>query len=59
MKRNELATACVKDWQAGKLTTHAAMTAISIILTPQKPSKECTEWATKVFLKETEGINAL
>ena len=49
MRREELVMACVKDWQAGKLTSNAAMMVITIILTPQKPSKECTEWAKKVF----------
>jgi len=37
----------VKDWKIGKLTDFSAMTALSIIVDPQEPSKEAMEWAKK------------
>jgi hypothetical protein len=47
----------VDDYKKGKLSDVSTLIAISII-TNRNPSKECTEWAKKVFTNK-EFYNAL
>jgi hypothetical protein len=42
----------VRDWHAGKLSSDAAMTVVSITVSPQKPSKQCIEQGKKALIRK-------
>ena len=44
-RKLELVKEALNDLKYGKLTTLSAIIAISLIVNPKEPSKECTEWA--------------
>lgn len=48
-RKLELVKEAIHDWRYGDLTAFSAMIAISTIVDPRKPSKECAEWARKVI----------
>jgi len=48
-RKLELVKEALDDLKCGKLTDLSAIIAISMIVDPKKPSKECSEWARKVI----------
>lgn len=50
-KKLDLIQEALDDNKKGSITDLTTLIAISIITNDKKPSKECTEWAEKVFSK--------
>ena len=51
-RKLELVKEAIKDCRRGKLNEFSAMIAISLIVDPKEPSKECSEWARKVIAEK-------
>ena len=48
-KKIQLIKELVHDWANEIINAEAAMFALSMIVNPKKPSKECSKWATKTI----------
>jgi len=50
MRQMTLLKALVDEWEKNKVNSTAAMTAVSMIINPNKISEESIKWARRIFI---------